>query len=72
MRKQEYYSKKCNDAVELMTTKSKELGKVEEMVSDLKFYFETHNDGAWDAETIGLLEIGIQKLLILVGEKLEK
>ena len=62
MRQQEYYSKKCDDAVELMTTISKELGKVDEIVSDLSFYFETHRNGVWEASIIGLIEISIKKL----------
>ena len=48
MKDTDYYYKKCNDAVRLMSKACKELSKVEEIISDLKFYFETHHDGCWD------------------------
>ena len=47
MKESDNFYKKCNDAVALMSKISKDLCKVEEIVNDLKFYFETHNDGVW-------------------------
>lgn len=47
MKESDYFYKKCNDAVGLMSQACKELSKVEEIISDLRFYFETHNDGSW-------------------------
>ena len=63
-----YFSKKCTDAVTLMSKACRDLSKAEEIVSDLKFYFDTHEiDGAWEAgtqyrlsESIDELEKGVQ------------
>jgi hypothetical protein len=55
MEANDYFRNKCDNAVELMTTISKELGKVDEIVSDLSFYFKTHYDGYWEASTIFIL-----------------
>ena len=64
-----YMSKKCNDAVTLMSKAYGDLIKAEEIVSDLKFYFDTHTDGAWEAGThctlcvsIGNLEMGVENI----------
>ena len=63
-----YFSKKCTDAVTLMSKACRDLSKAEEIVSDLKFYVDTHEiDGAWEAgtqyrlsESIDELEKGVQ------------
>ena len=47
MKESDYFYKKYNDAVALMSQACKELSKVEEIISDLRFYFETHRCGCW-------------------------
>ena len=58
-----YFSKKCTDAVTLMLKACRDLGKAEEIVSDLKFYFDTHEiDGAWEPNTRYRLNDSIDNL----------
>lgn len=70
----EYFSKKCDKTVKLMTTISNELGKVDEIVSDLSFYFKTHHDGYWEAgttyrlvESIAEIEERVQSLKAIIN-----
>ena len=62
MNKSDYISRKCSGAVALMSKISKDLCKVEEIVSDIKFYFETHNDGVWKGGTFRSLYEGVYEL----------
>ena len=55
MEESDYFYKKCNDAVVLMSQACKKLSKVEEIISDLKFYFKTHNNNCWDAHIVYIL-----------------
>ncbi len=66
-----YYSKKkCMDAVALMSIISKDLNKVEEIMSDLSLYFKTHEiEDAWNVgiysdlyQNIELLDKGLQRV----------
>jgi hypothetical protein len=66
-----YYSKKkCMDAVALMSIISKDLNKVEEIMSDLSLYFKTHEiEDEWNVyiysdlyQNIELLDKGLQKV----------
>ena len=66
-----YYSKKkCMDAVALMSIISKDLNKVEEIMSDLSLYFKTHEfEDEWNVyiysdlyKNIELLDKGLQKV----------
>ena len=68
---QYYYSKKkCMDAVALMSIISKDLNKVEEIMSDLSLYFKTHEiEDEWNVyiysdlyQNIELLDKGLQKV----------
>ena len=66
-----YYSKKkCMDAVALMSIISKDLNKVEEIMSDLSLYFKTHEfEDEWNVyiysdlyQNIELLDKGLQRV----------
>ena len=66
-----YYSKKkCMDAVALMSIISKDLNRVEEIMSDLSLYFKTHEiEDEWNVyiysdlyQNIELLDKGLQKV----------
>ena len=67
-----YYDskKKCMDAVALMSIISKDLNKVEEIMSDLSLYFKTHEiEDEWNVyiysdlyQNIELLDKGLQKV----------
>ena len=68
---QYYYSKKkCMDAVALMSIISKDLNKVEEIMSDLSLYFKTHEiEDEWNVyiysdlyQNIELLDKGLQRV----------
>ena len=67
-----YYDskKKCMDAVQVMSKISYNLNKVEEIMSDLSLYFETHEiEDAWNVgiysdlyKNIELLDKGLQRV----------
>ena len=67
-----YYDskKKCMDAVALMSIISKDLNKVEEIMSDLSLFFKTHEiEDEWNVyiysdlyQNIELLDKGLQKV----------
>jgi len=70
MNKYYYSKKKCMDAVALMSIISKDLNKVEEIMSDLSLYFKTHEfEDEWNVyiysdlyQNIELLDKGLQKV----------
>ena len=70
MNKYYYSKKKCIDAIALMSNINNDLNRVEEIMSDLSLYFETHEiEDAWNVgiysdlyKNIELLDKGLQRV----------
>ena len=65
-----YFSKKCTDAMTLMSKAYEDLSKAEEIISDLSLYFKTHEfEDEWNVyiyydlyQNIEILDKGLQKV----------
>ena len=62
MEERKYLCRQCNAVKALKSRICKDLSKVEEIVSDLKYFFEANHDGVWRSGTFRSLYEAMSEL----------